>query len=280
MLEGLLGNTFTLWGILALCALGGLASERSGVVNIGLEGKMLFAACLTAVASALTGNALIGVLVAVGAGILLSLVHFVLTQTYRMDHIVSGMAINLFALGATNFLNGRLKAQLGEGTETFPVQVFSFVALAMGVAFFVALRYSRGGLRLLAVGDDPEKAREVGLQPTAIRWKALLVTGICCGLAGALVLSNTGTFSDNMTAGRGYIALAALILGGWKPIQTLLACLLFAALEAGQVQMQGSRPFGIEVPPEIWNATPYVVTLLALAGLLGRVRAPRGLGKP
>lgn len=280
MVEAFLGNAFTFWAILALAALGGLLSERSGVINIGLEGKMLMAACLTAVVGAMTAQPIVGLFAAVGVGILLSLLHWVLTQHYRVDHIVSGMAINLLALGGSNFLNARLKQQLASVVPTLPLWVFGVMALVAGGMLAFGLARTRSGLRLQAVGYDPGKAREAGLQPVAIRWKALVWTGVLCGLSGALVLSNTGTFSDNMTSGRGFIALAALIVGGWRPVPTLLACVAFALLEAVAIQFQGAPILGVTLPAELWGITPYLITLVALSGLVGRVKAPAGLGKP
>lgn len=279
MFESLLGNTFTFWAILVLAALGGLVSERSGVINIGLEGKMLMAACLTAVLGAVTMNPAVGIVAAIVAGVVLSLLHWVLTQIYKVDQIVSGMAINLFALGCSNFLNAKFKQQLGTVVPTFPLWVFGVLALVFGGALAFKMARTRAGLRLRAVGYDPNKAREAGLDPIRIRFKALALTGVLCGLSGALVLSNTGTFSDNMTSGRGFIALAALIVGGWRPVQTLLACVAFAILEALAIQFQGSPILGFTLPAELWGITPYVITLLALSGLVGRVKAPAGLGK-
>lgn len=280
VLAGYLTNTATLCAILVLAALGGLCSERSGIVNIGLEGKMLLAACMMAVGSAVSQSPMVGLVAALAVAVVAAWSHYILTQRYHLDHIISGMAINLFGMGATNYLNSRFKAQLSSGLPTVPIWFFVGLALVVTLAMAFALVRTRSGLRLLAVGNDPDKAREVGLQPLEVRWKALTLTGIFCGISGALVLTNTGTFSDNMTSGRGFIALAALIVGGWRPLPTLGACLLFSALEAGQVQMQGVKLGGLEIRPELWNATPYLITLLALGGLMGRVKAPSGLGKP
>ncbi len=149
-------------------------------------------------------------------------------------------------------------------------------------ALFVAwyLKFGRGGLRLLAVGNDPDKSRQMGLSPVKIRYAALGATGILAGLSGALIVSNPESFTTEMTAGRGYIALAALILGGWKPWRTLGACVLFGAFEAIQLYLQGTNILGADLPTEVWTALPYVVTIIALAGFLGQNKAPAGLGKP
>lgn len=276
----LLVNTVTLSSPLVLAALGGLFSERSGVINIALEGTMLTSACVVAVVGVATGSAFLGLAAGILAAILMSLLHSLLTQSFSIDHIVSGMAVNALALGGTNFLARALPQYSQEKAPVFAVQFYWLVALAavVWVAFYLAR--TRGGLHLLAVGNDPEKSRQMGLSPTRVRYLALTGTGLLVGLAGALVLSNAQSFSDGMSAGRGFIALAALILGGWRPWPTLLACVLFGAFSALQLQLQGSRVLGAEVPSDVWVALPYVVTVVALAGFLGRSKAPAGLGKP
>ncbi len=276
-----------------LAALGGLASERSGVINLGLEGKMLMSACTTAIVAGSTGNAYIGVGAGVGAAILLSLLHWLLTQKFSIDHVVSGMSINLLAMGASNFLYGAfanrdsgsipvlptLTLDLGSAGK-FTVSLYLLLAFILPWAAFSYIKRTRAGLRLFAVGNDPDKARLMGVRPLRVRLVALAVTGVLTGLAGALIVSNVGRFSDNMTAGRGYIALAALILGGWKPIPTFAACIGFALFEAVQIQLQGTELLGAKIPSEAWQALPYLVTIIALACLWGKGRAPQGLGKP
>lgn len=265
--------------ILGLAALGGLFSERSGVVNIGLEGKMLMAACVTALVGSLSGQPALGLLAGIGAAILMSLGHYVMTQTYRIDHIVAGMAVNLFAAGATNFLMERFFVQ-GQEYRFFAISAYLVVALTAAVAAWFVFSRTRAGLRLFAVGEHPGKARTTGVDPLRVRLQALVVTGVLCGLSGALIASNSGTYTDGMTAGRGFIALAALILGGWKPIPVALACVAFAAFEALQLQFQGANLMGIQTAAAFWNALPYVITLVALAGFVGRTKAPAGLGRP
>lgn len=275
----LLAYTATLTAPLLLAALGGLLSERSGIINIALEGMMLSAACLAAVVGVVTGSALLGLLAGVLASVLLGLLHTLLTQAYRIDHIVSGMAINALAFGGTNFLF-RSTSMAGHAPPVLRIQAFWAFALValITIAFFVAR--TSGGLRLLAVGNDPDKARQMGVNPTSVRYWALFGTGLLCGLSGVMIMSNAGGFVDGMTAGRGFIALAALILGGWRPWPTLIACVLFGFLSALQIRLQGSAVLGVQLPPEAWVALPYVATLIALAGLLGKSRAPAGLGKP
>ena len=274
-----LALVIALSGPLILAAMGGFTSERSGVVNIGLEGLMLMSACVTALVSPSQGP-WIGVLAGVGSAVLLSMLHWLATQTYRIDHVVSGMALNAFAAGATNFLYGRFHdPNLASGIPTIPDVLFKVAAFGVPLMLTVYLSITRGGLRLLATGNDPDKARLAGIGPLRVRFLALLATGVFAGLGGAMIISETGIFTDNMTAGKGYIALAALILGGWRAVPTLVACLAFGFFSALRLQLQGSPLLGVQLPSEAWASLPYVVTLLALAGSFGKSRAPAGLGK-
>jgi simple sugar transport system permease protein len=287
-------STITLAAPLILAALGGLASERSGVINLALEGKMLTSACVVALASVALNSPYLGVLCGIGAAILLSLLHWLLTQKFSLDHIISGMAINALALGGTNFLDRAFTdTDRTEGIPVLPtlilnlgtvgkyqVSVFLILAFLTPILAYWYLRGTRAGLRLFAVGGDPDKSRLMGVRPLRVRLGALVATGVFTGLAGALVISNVGRFTNDMTAGRGYIALAALILGGWRPLPAMAACVVFALFEALQVQLQGTNVLGARIPSEAWQALPYLVTVIALAGLLGKSRAPQGLGKP
>lgn len=266
---------------LILAALAGMMSERAGVMNIALEGKMLGSCCTVAIVAANTNNAVLGLLAGVAVAIALSLIHGVLTQAYRVDHIISGMALNLIAAGGTRVLF----AKLGQGNRSgevpvLPYGVYIGLALVLPLVFAVWVHYTRGGLRLWAVGNDPDKAREAGLSPVQIRYAALVMTGLLCGIAGALVLTKTGRYSDGMTSGRGYIALAALIVGGWRPLHALAACLAFAIAETTQIQLQGGQGFLSQIEPQYWNTFPYFLTILALAVLGAKAKAPSGLGKP
>jgi general nucleoside transport system permease protein len=274
----LLGNVGIFASILALAALGGLLSERSGIANIALEGKMLAAACVAAVVSSASGSPILGIFAGILASVILGYCHFAMTQLYRMDHIVSGMVINLFAFGGANFLV--LLPQFSGIKANLPkVDVFIGIAFLMAIFCWWLITKTRFGLRLQASGSDPEKARQNGIEPVNVRLYALLGSGAFAGLAGCMILSNSGIFTDTMTAGRGYIALAALILGGWRPIQTVLACLAFAVFEALQIQLQGTGIGGVELPAALWTSLPYLITLIALAGYAGRNRTPAGLGK-
>ena len=274
-------NSFVLSIPLIFAAMGGLASERSGVVNIALEGMMLVAAFVTAFVSVASNSIPIGLFAGLLSGVVLGLLHALLTQKYRMDHIISGMAINAIALGGTNFLDKKFTdvSRVGD-VPSLPVFFFGVVAVIIPILFWVYLKFFRGGLHLLAVGNHPGKARQTGLQPVRTRFLALMVSGVFCGIGGSMLVANTGRFSDNMTAGRGFIALAAVILGCWRPIPAALACLIFGFFEALQLQLQGTKVFGLMLPSQLWLSLPYIVTIVALAGFLGRNNAPAGVGKP
>lgn len=262
-----------------LAAMAGYLSERSGVINIGLEGNMLMAACFAALGAAVGGP-----LAALGAGIIgaciLAAVHYVVTQVFRVEHVVSGMAMNAVALGVTNFLYESRADRDASGTlGGLPLPAFVGVSLVVPLVLAWYAVRTRGGVWLTAVGEDPEKARLVGIDPQKVRWWAAMGCGVFCGLAGTYLVMDTGNFTDNMSAGRGYIALAALILGGWRPIPAMIAALGYGLFSALNLQMQGQPIFGIVLPNQAWSALPYIVTIIAMAGLLGRQRAPGGLGK-
>ncbi len=264
---------------LVLAAMAGYCSERSGVINIGLEGKMLMAACVSALVSISHGPVL-GVLAAILAAIIMSLVHWLATQRFGIDHVISGMSLNAISAGATNFMFTRFSDPDRSGRiGTLPPLFYQVCAIAAPLALLVYVAKTRGGLWLVAAGSDPEKARLAGLQPDRIRLFALIATGLFSGLAGAYLVADTGVFTDNMTAGRGYIALAALILGGWRVGQTALACLAFGFLSSLNLLFQGTDLVGVALPSEFWTSLPYLATVIALAGFLGKQRTPAGLGK-
>ena len=260
--------------------MGGYMSERGGVINIGLEGMMLMAACVDALVAPKFGP-MGGLIAGILAATSMSLLHWLATQVYQIDHVISGMAINAIAAGGTNFLFLKFGDEARKGNvPNFPTWAFYVAGFIVPVGLWIYTRQTRGGLRLLAVGSDPDKARLMGVQPIRVRLFGLIATGFLTGLAGVGLVAYTGVFTDNMTAGRGYIALAALILGGWRPIPALLACLTFGFFNALQVQLQGNPVLGIQLPSEFWAALPYLVTIVALAGFLGKNRTPAGLGKP
>lgn len=276
-----MASTVTLSAPLVLASMGGLTSERSGVMNIGLEGTMLASACAVASVGSTTQNAFLGLGAGLLTGVLVMLLHALLTQAFAIDQIISGMSINALAAGGSSFVNKAiLTPNESLKMRTLPIQFYWITAVVSVVCLAIYLARTRGGLRLLAVGNDPDKSRQMGVDPVSVRYVALSATGVLCGLAGALIVSNAGSFTDLMTGGRGFIALAALIIGGWKPMRTLVACVGFGLIEAVQLHLQGTKLAGANVPTEFWTALPYLVTLVAMAGLLGKNRAPAGLGKP
>ena len=264
---------------LVLAALGGYLSERGGVVNIALEGNMVVATVFGALASVASGNPIVGLAAAIGAACVLSLVHFALTQVFRVEQVISGMACNLLALGVANITDRLSSISGGHKVVGLPVQAFVVAALVIPFVLDLASNHTRFGVRLLASGGDPDKARQMGVEPLKVRLAALLGTGALCGLAGAFMISNVGIYTEGMTANRGYIALAALIVGGWKPVRALVACLVFGFFEALQVQMQGVPLLGMQLPREVWLSLPYLATVAALASFMMKGRAPAGLGK-
>ena len=261
---------------LIFAMLGGFASERGGVINIGLEGMMLAGACVSALVGVAHGPGW-GLFAGVLAACCLSLLHWLATQIYRIDQVISGMAINATAAGATNFLNQKFAS--GASSTVFPELPYQALAMVAVIAVAVIASRTRYGLHLMAVGADPAKARLVGLNPVKIRLFAAIATGLFTGLAGNYLVAETGVFTDNMTAGRGYIALAALILAGWRPLPGLVAALIFGFLSALSIKLQGQAVVGVVLPGEFWTSVPYLLTVLAMAGFVARSRTPAGLGK-
>lgn len=306
-------STLRLATPLIFCALAGLFSERSGVVNIALEGKMLGGAFAAAAAAQLTGSAFAGLFAAIGFSIFLALVHAFATVTHRGDQVVSGMAINITVAGLGPTLAdawfgeaGRIPVTAEDArfapltlpfTETIgrlPVVGPLYVELISGhnilvYAAFLAVPLvgfmvyrTRFGLRLRAVGEHPEAVDTAGISVEGMRYRALLVAGILTGFAGAyLSIAQNASFLRDMTAGKGYLALAALIFGKWRPVPTLAACLLFAFADALQARLQGvAVPVLGRVPTEAIQSLPYLLTILLLAGFVGRAIAPRAIGQP
>lgn len=272
---------------LLLAALAGLYAERSGVIDLSLEGKMLAGAFAGAALAAVSGNVWIGALGAIAAGIALSLLHGFATVTYRGNQVVTGMAINIAMAGLIPtvaqavFALGGQTPQLGNG------QRFTNVALGNNILTWLAfaavpatgwLLFRTGwGLRLRAVGENPYAVDTAGLPVGKLRYQALLVNGALAGLAGAyLSMAANAGFSRDMTAGKGYLAIAALIFGRWAPVPTMLACLLFAFADAAQAQLQTVRI----LPSQLVGALPYILTVLVLA-LVGKGGGmPKALGIP
>ena len=277
--------------LLAAC-LAGLWSERSGVVDIGLEGKMLVAAFAAAAAAHATGSAWIGLLSGIGASVVFALIHGFATISQRGNQIVSGVAINMLAAGLTAIVGNAWYGQGGrtpplEGEQRFDDALFGhselvfFALLAVPLTWFVMGR-TRFGLRLRAVGENPAAVDTAGISVAGLRYAAVILGGILCGLGGTyLSVSQSAGFLPNMTAGKGFIALAALIFAKWRAWPALGACFLFGLLDAIAIRLQGIALPGIgEVPVQAIQALPYLMTVILLAGVIGKAIPPRAIGVP
>mgnify|MGYP003653948658 FL=1 len=298
---------------LILAALAGLFSERAGIFDIGLEGKMLAAAFAGGAAAAVYDSAFLGLLAAIAVSVCLALVHGYASITQRGNQIVSGVAINFIAIGATVILGqawfrqGGRTPQLG-GDSRFEAVTLPFVdtladipyigdiyaKLISGHSILVYMAFAavpltwwllyrtRFGLRLRAVGENPGAVDTAGISVTRMRYLAVICCGILCGFAGAyLSMAVAAGFVKGMTAGKGFIALAALIFAKWKPVNVMLACLLFGFLDALAILMQG-RPLPLigEVPVQFMQALPYILTVILLAGFIGKAIPPKAGGVP
>ncbi len=284
---------------LMFAASGELVSERAGVLNLGLEGMMLIGSFAGAVAALYTGSPLVGLLAAMLAGSLVGLIQAVLAVTVGADQVVTGFALNLFALGITGFF---FRATFGIttiqatiptfkpieipmlsdlpvlGPVVFSQTVLTYLAFAIVLLLSYLLFKTSFGLAITAVGEHPKAADTVGINVYLVRYLATVFAGAMAGAGGAfLTVGQLGTFVENITAGRGFIALAAVIFGNWRPLRMMGACLLFGAADALQIRIQA---MGVPIPYQFFVALPYIVTLVAIAGFVGRVRSPAGLAIP
>ena len=283
----LIWSTIRLSTPLILAALGGLFSERSGVINIALEGMMLAGAFTAAAMTYATGNPWLGLLAAMAAGAAIAGIHALACIRYRADQVVVGTAINILMIGLPGFLSGALFLSSGS-TPQLPIEQLIptapiLMAFALVPATWYLLYRTPFGLRLRAVGENPEAADAAGIDVAGIRYSGVLLSGVLAAIGGAyLSIGQSSLFTRNMTSGRGFIALAALIFGKWRPVQTLLACLFFGFTEAMTIQMQGvvKLPSGEDIPVQFIQMVPYVLTMIVLAGFIGQSRAPRALGRP
>jgi ABC-type uncharacterized transport system permease subunit len=282
---------------IAFAAMAGLISERAGIVNIGLEGLMLTGAFFGAVGSYYAGSAWVGLLCGMGAALVLALVHAVMTIRYQADHIISGTAINLIALGGTSYLLNQIFGQPGStpqvhgfsstpipllrdiplvGPAVFGQSAFVWAALLVAAGVWWVLFQTVLGLRLRASGEHPKALEAAGVDVVRLRYAAVAASGLLTGVAGAyLSLALLNAFSENMTAGRGFIALAAVIFGGWRPGRALSAAIFFGFASALVIRVPQDA-----VDPEFLYMIPYVATILALVIFGGRNAAPASVGKP
>jgi simple sugar transport system permease protein len=284
MLTQLLASTVRVSTPLIFAALGGMLSERAGVINIALEGMMLVGAFGAAVGTLATHSPWLGSLCGMAAGLSLAALYAFCVIRLRANQIVAGMAINMLALGLTPFLCKILYDVTGS-TPAIPLEQRFRSAplylswLLVGVCWFV-LKHTRAGLWLGFAGEHPQALDAAGIRVSRVRWMAVLASGALAGMGGAsLSIFLSSSFARNMTAGRGFMALAALIFGKWKPVPTALACLLFGLAEAAAIRLQGVVLWGTEpVPVQFIQILPYAVTVLVLAGFVGRARPPKALG--
>lgn len=287
-------STMRLATPLVLAALGGMFSERSGVINIALEGKMLAgaftAAAVTYAADAKLGmgnaSPWVGLLAAIAAGLFIAAIYAVACIRFKADQVVSGAAINILMFGIPGFLSGAFFLSSGSTPQLPKEHLIPWTPIIIAfalvpISWYVMYR-TPFGLRLRAVGEKPEAADAAGVSVKRMRYSGVLIAGALAGIGGAyLSIGQSSLFTRNMTSGRGFIALAALIFGKWKPFQTMLACLLFGFTEAVSYQMQAVKlPSGDDIPVQFIQMVPYVVTIVVLAGFIGSSRPPRALGIP
>jgi len=308
-----LDSTLRLSTVLLLACLAGLFSERSGIVDIGLEGKMLISAFVAAAIAYESGSVWVGLAAGMAASLVFAMIHGLASIIYRGDQIISGVALNFFASGLTVVVGDAIYGQGGQtpvlsggarfNAITLPFAdalrdvpvlgpIYSelisghkplvYVAfLAVPLVWWVLFR-TRFGLRLRAVGENPSSVDTAGVSVIGMRFKALMITGLLCGLAGAyLSTAQAAGFGKEMTAGRGYIALAALIFAKWRPIHAMGACLLFGLLEAISNLYPNIDVFGLfTIPVQFTQTLPYILTVIILGGFIGRAMPPASIGQP
>ena len=277
---------------LIFAALGGMFSERSGVINIALEGLMLAGAFTGAVITYEVGNPYLGMLAGMIAGAALAYIYAIACIKFQADQVVSGMAINFLMIGLPAVISGAIYDSSGSTPQIDKVyllpEFFNRLSLASILAFalvpvcWYVLYKTPFGLRLRATGENPAAADAAGVKVIRLRYTAVVISGVLAAAGGAyLSIGQSSLFTRNMTAGRGYIALAALILAKWRPWQTLFACLFFGLTEALTIQLGNLKlPSGETVPIQFIQIIPYVLTIIVLAGFIGLSRAPKALGIP
>ncbi len=311
LIAEVLSSTIRMSVPLILACLAGLWSERSGIVDIGLEGKMLAAAFAAASASAFYGSAWIGLFFAIAVSLCFALIHGYASINQRGNQVVSGVAINMLAAGLAVVLGnewfregGRTPALPPEGRfmsidipgisalYDMPVLgIFAKIVSGHSIITYItvilvpltawALARTRFGLRLRAVGENPHAVDTAGISVALLRYKAVIIAGILCGLAGAFISTSlSASFVRDMTAGRGFMALAALIFANWRAWPALYACLLFGFLQASGNYMQGTAIGGVTIPVQFINMLPYVLTVVLLAGFIGKSIPPKASGIP
>ena len=278
---------------LIFAAFGGLFSERAGVINIALEGLMLSGAFTAAVVTYELNNPYIGFVAGMIAGALTALIYAFAVIRFEADQVVAGFAINILMLGFPAVISSRIYDSAGStqqiAEEYLLPDIQNRLSYASIIAFLLVplcwyvLFKTPFGLRLRAVGENPAAADSAGVNVVKLRYIAVTISGVLAAAGGAyLSMAESSLFTRGMTAGRGFIALAALILGKWKPVPVLLACLFFGFTEALAIQLQGviKLPSGEDIPVQFIQMIPYVLTIIVLAGFIGLSRAPKALGIP
>jgi len=313
-LFALLDATLRVSTPLILCAMAGLFSERSGIIDISLEGKLLATAFAAASVAAWTGSPWLSLFTGMAVGVALALVHGFACITHRGNQVVSGLAINILAsgltvvLGISWFQTGGQTPSLGSEARFMPIEIPGAKALAQAVpgagdfvndvisghnllvyiaflAVFITwwvIYRTRFGLRVRAVGENPLAIDTAGLSVSRLRYSSLAICGLLAGIAGTyLSIAQNASFVREMSAGQGYIALAAMIFGKWRPLPAMLACLMFGFLDAVAIRLQGFVIPGYgEVPVQLIQALPYIFTVVLLAGFIGKAVAPKAIGVP
>ncbi len=266
---------------IGFAALGAVFSEKSGVVNIALEGFMIVTSFIIVWGSIAFGSIWMGLLAAVAAGILMGLIHAVATITYRVDQIVSGVAINILAIGIARFLSQRIFAQETQSAMNpfrfptlFGINAVAFAIIPIALLAWFILYRTVFGLRLRTVGENPEAADTLGINVYLMRYAGVIISGALCGFSAATLYPSQ--WINGMTGGRGFIALAAMIFGRWHPIGAVLASLLFGYADTFRIMFETKIP----IPSQFVQMLPYVLAIVVLAGIAGKAKAPAADGKP
>jgi simple sugar transport system permease protein len=266
-------------------ASGGVIAERSGIISLSLEGYMLTGAFSATLGAHYSGSAWIGVLAGIFGGLVFGLLHGIASIRYKADQVVTGIAINLLAIGVTRFF---LKLAFASSSNSPRIEGFGgnqalhgfdnpllWLGLLTAPALAFLIYRTPFGLRVRAVGEHPAAAESLGVKASLIQYLAVAVSGILAALGGVFLALDQHQFTDQMTAGRGFIAVAAVIFGRWDPVRAALACLFFAFAETLQIQLQGTQL----IPSQFIEMIPYLLTIIALAGVVGRAVPPAALGK-
>jgi len=266
-----------------LAALGGVVSERSGIVDLSLEGKLLIGALATEIGAYATGSGAVGALSGVAGGMLTGALYALVVVRFRADQVVSGIAINILAIALGAYLIQLLyhSASNAPPIPGLPGNLYAnplfWLAVLLVPAVHLLIARTRFGLRVRAAGEHPDAAESLGVRVDRVRWAAALVSGGIAGLGGAWLALENRSFLSDMAAGRGYLALAAVIMGNWRPVGAALACLFFGAARSLTIQLKTAGILAI--PDSLASIVPYVLTMIALAGFIGRTRPPAALGR-